>query len=111
MSEYVIPFEKLRNIDVALVGGKNASLGEMISQLDAKGVRVPSGFATTSSAFNDFLQHDDLESKINTELENLDINDVIALAKCGAKVRKWILNTPFSEDFNKSIEDGYEKLI
>jgi pyruvate,water dikinase len=111
MSEYVIPFEKLRNIDVALVGGKNASLGEMISQLDAKGVRVPSGFATTSSAFNDFLQHDDLESKINTELENLDINDVIALANCGAKVRKWILNTPFSEDFNKSIEDGYEKLI
>ncbi|MDC6484338.1 phosphoenolpyruvate synthase [Methylophilaceae bacterium] len=111
MSEYVIPFEKLRNIDVALVGGKNASLGEMISQLDAKGVRVPGGFATTSSAFNDFLQHDDLESKINKELENLDINDVIALAKCGAKVRKWILNTPFSENFNKSIEDGYEKLI
>jgi pyruvate, water dikinase len=111
MSEYVIPFEKLRNIDVALVGGKNASLGEMISQLDAKGVRVPTGFATTSSAFNDFLQHGELESKINTELENLDINDVIALAKCGAKVRKWILNTPFSEDFNKSIEDGYEKLI
>ena len=77
MSEYVIPFEKLRNIDVALVGGKNASLGEMISQLDAKGVRVPNGFATTSSAFNDFLQHDDLESKINKELENLDEKKII----------------------------------
>ena len=100
MSEYVIPFEKLRNADIALVGGKNASLGEMISQLDAKGVRVPSGFATTSSAFNDFLQHDDLESKINTELENLDINDILALAKSGEKVRKWILNSPFSDNFN-----------
>mgnify|MGYP006185613579 CR=1 FL=1 len=78
MSEYVIPFEKLRKADVAIVGGKNASLGEMISQLDAKGVRVPTGFATTSTAFNDFLKHSELEAKINAELENLDINDVIA---------------------------------
>ncbi|MDA9642638.1 phosphoenolpyruvate synthase [Nitrosomonadales bacterium] len=111
MSDYVIPFEKLRNADVAIVGGKNASLGEMISQLDAKGVRVPTGFATTSTAFNDFLKHSELEIKINAELENLDINDVVALAKSGEKVRKWILNSPFPEDFNKSIEQGYEKLI
>ena len=77
-AEYVIPFEKLRNTDVALVGGKNASLGEMISQLDAKGVRVPTGYATTASAFNDFLKYNKLEAKINAALENLDINDVIA---------------------------------
>ena len=111
MSEYIIPFEKLRNSDVGLVGGKNASLGEMISQLDAKGVRVPTGFASTSSAFNDFLKHSELEGKIKAELESLDINDVIALAKSGEKVRKWILNSPFPDDFNKSIEEGYEKLI
>jgi len=111
MSEYVIPFEKLRNSDVALVGGKNASLGEMISQLHAKGVRVPSGFATTANAFNDFLIHNELEAKIITELENLDINDVIALAKSGEKVRKWILNSSFSEDFNTAIEKSYGELI
>ena len=111
MSEYVIPFEKLRNTDVALVGGKNASLGEMISQLHAKGVRVPTGFATTANAFNDFLIHNELEAKIITELENLDINDVIALAKSGEKVRKWILNSSFSDDFNTAIEKGYGELI
>ena len=111
MSEYVIPFEKLRNTDVALVGGKNASLGEMISQLDAKGVRVPTGFATTSGAFNDFLKHSKLEDKIKAELENLDINDVITLAKSGERVRKWILSSPFPDSLNKSIEEGYDKLI
>jgi pyruvate,water dikinase len=111
MSEYVIPFEKLRNTDVGVVGGKNASLGEMISQLHAKGVRVPNGFATTANAFNDFLIHNKLEAKIITELENLDTNDVIALAKSGAKVRKWILNSSFSDDFNTAIEKGYGELI
>ena len=111
MSDYVIPFEKLRNTDVAKVGGKNASLGEMISKLDEKGVRVPTGFATTSTAFTDFLKHSELETKINAELENLDINDVIALAKSGKKVRNWILNSDFPDNFNKSIEQGYEKLI
>ena len=111
MSEYVIQFEKLRNTDVALVGGKNASLGEMISQLDAKGVRVPTGFATTSGAFNDFLKHSKLEDKIKAELENLDINDVITLAKSGERVRKWILSSPFPDSLNKSIEEGYDKLI
>jgi pyruvate,water dikinase len=74
-------------------------------------VRVPTGYATTASAFNDFLKYNELEAKINAELENLDINDVIALAKSGEKVRKWILNSPFQDDFNKSIEQGYEKLI
>ena len=74
MSEYVIPFEKLRNTDVAIVGGKNASLGEMISQLDAKGVRVPTGFATTSTAFNDFLKHSELETKINESNNAINVS-------------------------------------
>jgi len=111
MSKYVMPFEKLRNSDVGLVGGKNASLGEMISQLHAQGVRVPTGFATTADAFNDFLMHNKLEEKIITELENLDINDILALAKSGEKVRKWILNSPFSDNFNTEIEKSYEELI
>ena len=111
MSDYVIPFEKLRNQDVAAVGGKNASLGEMISQLNAQGVRVPSGFATTANAFNDFLMHNKLRDKIINELENLDIDDVVTLAKSGKKIRKWILNTSFSEKFNHAIKESYEQLI
>ena len=88
MAVYVIPFESLRNSDVGSVGGKNASLGEMISQLNAKGVRVPTGFATTAEAFNEFLQHKDLGKKIESELEGLDINDVTALAVSGKKIRE-----------------------
>ena len=68
MSDYAVPFEKLRNIDVSSVGGKNASLGEMISQLQAKGVRVPTGFATTANAFKEFLLHNNLGKKIEAEL-------------------------------------------
>ena len=111
MSDYVIPFEKLRNQDVAAVGGKNASLGEMISQLNAQDVRVPSGFATTANAFNDFLMHNKLRDKIINELKNLDIDDVVTLAKSGKKIRKWILNTPFSEKLNHAIKESYEQLI
>ena len=71
MSVHVIPFENLRNIDVPSVGGKNASLGEMISQLSAKGVRVPTGFATTADAYREFLAQNGLDEKINAELEKL----------------------------------------
>ena len=88
MSEYVIPFEKLRNSDVAIVGGKNASLGEMISQLDAKGVRVPSGFATTSDAFNNFLKHNKLEAKIISELEKYGLRSFRRCPRVGAD---WLL--------------------
>ena len=91
MTQSVISFEELRNKDVAIVGGKNASLGEMISQLKAKGVRVPTGFATTSDAFNEFLTQDQLGKRIEQELEGLDINDVVKLAQSGKKIRKWIL--------------------
>jgi pyruvate,water dikinase len=111
MTEYVIPFEKLRNKDVSSVGGKNASLGEMISQLAAKGIRVPTGFATTAEAFNEFLLHDDLATKIEAELVGLDTNDVIALAKSGQIVRQWIMDTPFPERLDKSVNENYELLI
>ncbi|MEL0104770.1 MAG: PEP/pyruvate-binding domain-containing protein, partial [Methylophilaceae bacterium] len=110
MSQHVIPFEELRNTDVAKVGGKNASLGEMISQLNKKGVRVPTGFATTAEAFKEFLNHNDLGKKIEKELENLDINDVTELAKTGKTIRKWILDTPFPDDLEDSIKRNYETL-
>ena len=110
MSQHVIPFEELRNTDVAKVGGKNASLGEMISQLNIKGVRVPTGFATTAEAFKEFLNHNDLGKKIEKELENLDINDVTELAKTGKTIRKWILDTPFPDDLEDSIKINYEAL-
>ena len=111
MTQYVIPFEKLRNKDVSSVGGKNASLGEMISQLAAKGIRVPTGFATTADAFNEFLLHDELGKKIEAELADLDTNDVTALAKSGQIVRQWIMNTPFPKDLDNSIDASYEQLI
>jgi len=110
MLQHVIPFEELRNTDVGKVGGKNASLGEMISQLNKKGVRVPTGFATTAEAFKEFLNHNDLGKKIEKELENLDINDVTELAKTGKTIRKWILDTPFSDDLEDSIKNNYEIL-
>jgi len=110
MSQHVIPFEELRNTDVGKVGGKNASLGEMISQLNKKGVRVPTGFATTAEAFKEFLNHNDLGKKIEKELENLDINDVTELAKTGKTIRKWILDTPFPDDLEDSIKNNYEIL-
>jgi len=110
MFDYVIPFEKLRNTDVGSVGGKNASLGEMISQLHAKGVRVPTGFATTANAFNEFLQQNNLANNIEAELINLDINDVTELAKSGKKIREWILKTPFPKDLELSIASEYKAL-
>ena len=111
MTQSIISFEKLRNKDVAVVGGKNASLGEMISQLKAKGVRVPTGFATTADAFNDFLSQNQLGTKIEEALKDLDINDVVKLAESGKKIRKWILDTPFSKELETNIKSHYENLL
>tara|TARA_B100000035_G_scaffold315313_1_gene335177 strand:+ start:16101 stop:18464 length:2364 start_codon:yes stop_codon:yes gene_type:complete len=110
MSDYAVPFEKLRNTDISSVGGKNASLGEMISQLQAKGVRVPTGFATTAKAFKEFLLHNNLGEKIEAELSNLDVDDVTSLSKSGKKIRKWISETPFSEDLDRAIDFEYKSL-
>ena len=95
MDAYVIPFEQLGMRDVETVGGKNASLGEMISSLARSGVKVPGGFATTAHAYREFLKQDGLEARIRAELAGLDVDDVARLAATGAHIRQWILATPF----------------
>ncbi|MES2887377.1 MAG: phosphoenolpyruvate synthase [Pseudomonadota bacterium] len=106
----VAPFEQLRMTDVESVGGKNASLGEMISQLAASGVRVPGGFATTAHAFRQFLQHDGLADRIATRLSTLNTDDVNALARAGAEIRQWIETTPFPADLDAAIRAEFIKL-
>jgi pyruvate,water dikinase len=105
----VVPFEKLRMSDVESVGGKNASLGEMISQLP-QGVRVPTGFATTAHAFRQFLAHDGLADKINARLATLDTEDVRALADAGAEIREWVEHQPFPDDLEKAIGEAFAML-
>ncbi|MBL0148944.1 MAG: phosphoenolpyruvate synthase [Ideonella sp.] len=106
----VVPFEHLRMTDVEVVGGKNASLGEMISQLAASGVRVPGGFATTAHAFRQFLQHGGLTDKINARLAALDIDDVKALAVAGAEIRQWVTEAPFPADFEAAVRESFAEL-
>ncbi|WP_046111436.1 phosphoenolpyruvate synthase [Aquincola tertiaricarbonis] len=106
----VAPFEQLRMTDVEVVGGKNASLGEMISQLASTGVRVPGGFATTAHAFRQFLSHGGLDKKINARLAALDTDDVRALADAGAEIRRWVEETPFPADLEQAIAAEFEKL-
>ncbi len=103
----VVPFEQLRMTDVESVGGKNASLGEMISQLAAAGVRVPGGFATTAHAFRRFLQHGGLDRRIAERLARLDVDDVRALAEAGAEIRGWVMTTPFPADLDAAIRLQY----
>nr|WP_315475617.1 phosphoenolpyruvate synthase [uncultured Undibacterium sp.] len=115
-SVYVASFENLRMTDVDSVGGKNASLGEMISQLASAGVRVPGGFATTAQAFRDFLSHSidgglPLAQRIADRLATLDIEDVKELARAGAEIRQWIIDTPFQPRLQKEIETFYNKLV
>jgi pyruvate,water dikinase len=95
MKPYIIPFQDLKNRDVELVGGKNASIGEMISGLAALGVSVPGGFATTSHAYRDFLAQGGLDERIRATLASLDVDDVDELAAVGARIRGWMLATPF----------------
>ena len=110
MSTNIIWFEKLDKNDVEIVGGKNASLGEMISKLTKAGIRVPNGFATTAEAFRRFLEHNSLEQRINDELNNLDINDVDALQKSGAKIRQWVVDAPLQDDLQKDITTAWETM-
>ena len=105
----VVPFEKLRMTDVEAVGGKNASLGEMISQLP-QGVRVPTGFATTAHAFRQFLAHDGLAERISQRLATLDIDDVRALAEAGAEIRGWMEAQPFPADLEQAIRSAFATL-
>ncbi|MEO6354058.1 MAG: phosphoenolpyruvate synthase [Burkholderiaceae bacterium] len=113
---YVASFEHLRMTDVDSVGGKNASLGEMISQLAGAGVRVPGGFATTAQAFRDFLSYSldggpALADRIAQRLSSLDIDDVRALAQAGAEIRQWIVETPFQPRLEQEINVFYQQLV
>jgi pyruvate, water dikinase len=110
LSEYVVPFSGLGMHDVARVGGKNASLGEMISQLTRLGVKVPDGFATTADAFREFLAHQGLADRINAELAKLNVDDVEELARVGSRIRGWVLDTPFPPALEKAIVSSWEKL-
>ncbi|MBP7626503.1 MAG: phosphoenolpyruvate synthase, partial [Zoogloea sp.] len=109
MARNVIPFQELRMSDVEQVGGKNASLGEMISQLPAS-VRVPGGFATTADAYRKFLSHQGLAERIRAALESLDVDDVVSLARCGAQIRQWIVDTPFPAELEAEIKAAYDQL-
>ena len=106
----VIPFEHLRMTDVEVVGGKNASLGEMISQLAASHVRVPGGFATTAHAFRQFLDEGGLTQRIADRLAPLDTDDVVALAQAGAEIRQWVLDAPFPKALELAIREHFAAL-
>jgi len=106
----VVPFENLRMSDVEVVGGKNASLGEMISQLP-HGVRVPTGFATTAHAFREFLKHGGLAQRIQQRLATLDTDDVRALAAAGAEIRAWVEAQPFPPELEREIRASFEQLV
>jgi len=106
----VVPFEHLRMDDVEVVGGKNASLGEMISQLAASGVRVPGGFATTAHAFRELLKHEGLDKRIEARLSTLNTDDVRALAEAGAEIRGWIEAQPFPKALEASVRESFAAL-
>jgi pyruvate, water dikinase len=109
--DWVIPFDRLRMTDVDKVGGKNASLGEMIGQLANQGVRVPGGFATTAFAFREFLAHSGLDQRIARALSALDVDDVVALARAGTEIRSWIVATPLPEKLKADIETAYVSMV
>ena len=110
MKPYIIPFEQLKNKDVELVGGKNASIGEMISGLASLGVSVPGGFATTSHAYRDFLAQDGLDTRIRDALATLDVDDVERLAVVGKQIRGWMLATPFPARLQEEVLTAWRKM-
>ena len=110
MNAYVIPFEQLGMHDVETVGGKNASLGEMIGSLAKLGVQVPGGFATTAHAYREFLKQGGLDARIRAELAGLDVDDVTKLAATGARIRGWILATPFPPEIEKAVLEELRKM-
>ena len=111
MTQHVLWFNQLGMHDVDKVGGKNASLGEMIQNLSSSDITVPNGFATTASAFWEFLDQSGLKEKINTSLDALDIEDIKALTTLGAQIRQWVIDTPLPDDIEKSIRDAYQTMM
>lgn len=110
MQEYVLWYQQLGMQDVNRVGGKNASLGEMISNLAGAGVEVPGGFATTADAYNQFLEQSGLNDKIHQLLDTLDVDDVNELSKAGQQIRQWIIDTPFQPEFEQAIKTAFSEL-
>ncbi len=110
MAEYIVPLEKIGMADVALVGGKNASLGEMMRHLTAAGVRVPGGFATTTAAFHAFLAQDGLAERIQQRLGTLNVDDIAALTATSREVRSWIVEAAFPAEFDAAIAAAYGRL-
>ena len=107
MTEVVIPFERLGMHDVETVGGKNASIGEMIGSLSRLGVKVPGGFATTAAAYRATLAHEGLDERIRKALADLDVDDVVRLAEVGAQIRSWILAAPLPPALEQAVREGY----
>jgi pyruvate,water dikinase len=110
MDKLVVGLDEVGNGDVALVGGKNASLGEMINGLSAVGVKVPGGFATTAEAFREFLSENGLDKKISDRLQGLDVDDVNALAETGNEIRRWLIDAPFGQRLREEISTAYSKM-
>ncbi|MCU7946398.1 MAG: phosphoenolpyruvate synthase, partial [Candidatus Thiodiazotropha sp. (ex Cardiolucina cf. quadrata)] len=110
VNEQIIWFENLKMHDVDQVGGKNASLGEMISGLANAGVSVPGGFATTAHAFREFLHHNQLTERIDPLLKQLDVEDVTALAEAGKRIREWVVEAPFPAELENAVTAAYKKL-
>ena len=109
-NRYVLPLETLRMTDVSRVGGKNASLGELISQLAASGVRVPGGFATTAEAFDQFLAHNRLVEKIDAILAKVDVDDMASLAKAGSQIRGMVEKGALPEALEQEIRGEYSRV-
>ncbi len=110
MQPYVIPFQSLGIADIPAVGGKNASLGEMISNLSSSGVQVPGGFATTAQAYRDFLANGGLDKRIEELLDKLNVDDVSALAEAGRKIRSWIIEAPLPARLETEVREHYAQL-
>ncbi len=110
MSDLVLWLDQLRLADLAKVGGKNASLGEMIGNLTKLGVSVPGGFATTAEAFRAFIETNQLSKRIFDKLATLDVDDVDALMKAGAEIRRWVVEAPLSPALDRAVRDAYVKL-
>ncbi|MFM5837892.1 phosphoenolpyruvate synthase [Aeromonas rivipollensis] len=110
MQQYVLWYEQLGMQDVERVGGKNASLGEMISNLSGAGVSVPGGFATTAFAFNEFLELSGLNGKIHDLLDSLDVDDIAALNRAGQQIRGWVVDAPFQPALEQAVRAAYDKL-
>ncbi|MCC2656724.1 MAG: phosphoenolpyruvate synthase [Panacagrimonas sp.] len=111
MTAKVLWYSSLRMHDVETVGGKNASLGEMISNLAASGVKVPNGFATTADAYREFLKHEGLDERVNAQLKALDVDDVQALATTGKRIREAVVKAPFPAQLEKEIRAAYDELV